>query len=223
MIIKCISDTHNDHHMLDSNSLSCDILIHCGDFGTKGNYSEAISFLNWFVKQPAKYKLLVPGNHDKRIKTNYELKKLANDYNIKLLMNNEITIEGYKFYGAHFTCSVKNGVYGTTYDVRESAWKGIPEDTDILITHMPPHGILDTNQEGEHIGCDMLTQKVKEIKPMYHLFGHVHEHSYENENDGDTIFINCAMKNRQYLLIRNTPIGIKLEDRIDITSETVIV
>lgn len=54
--IKIISDTHNEQHQITNTER--DILIHCGDFGTKGNYTEAENFLYWFVKQPSKYKIL---------------------------------------------------------------------------------------------------------------------------------------------------------------------
>lgn len=212
MIIKCISDTHNNHLELDQSSLESDILIHCGDFGTKGTYSEAASFLYWFVKQPAKYKILVPGNHDKKIKEHQELLKLVHDLGISMLMNDSLTINNLNIYGGHFVCGVRNGIYTVEEDVRRSAWKNIPKDLDILVTHMPPYGILDTNEEGEHIGCDMLLEKVNEVKPKYHLFGHVHEHSYETFNNEDTEFINCAVKNRMYITIQNKPYEIRIPD-----------
>lgn len=52
----------------------------------------------------------------------------------------------------------------------------------ILITHMPPHGILDFAMSGSHWGCKDLLQTVTErVKPKYHFFGHVHEGTYERK------------------------------------------
>lgn len=202
MKIKLISDTHNDHNELDSKSLECDMLIHCGDFGTKGNYNEAIGFLYWLVKQPAKYKVLVPGNHDRRIKSHAELIKLTHDLGIHMLMDDPLEINGIKMYGVSrtFWSETKAGIDGTMD--RISAWEDIPEGLDILITHMPPKYILDMNQEGEHCGCSKLAEKVKEVKPKHHVFGHIHEFGGKTQQVWGTTFINCAVKNRQYITVR---------------------
>ena len=212
MIVKVISDTHNDHHELDQDSLECDILIHCGDFGTKGNYTEAYRFLMWFVKQPAKYKLLVPGNHDKRFKSHNELLKLAYDLGIKVLMNKELVINGYKFYGGHFVPWFRQGKCQVDLETRRSAWKDIPQDTTVLITHVPPRGILDTNSQGEHCGCDQLLAKVNEVRPAYHVFGHLHEHAGQGKELGGVKFVNCCNKNRFYITTEFKPFEFELSD-----------
>lgn len=210
MIVKIISDTHNDHQELDQNSLEADVLIHCGDFGTKGNYAEAYSFLHWFVKQPAKYKILVPGNHDGRIKKNAELQKLAYDFGIKLLMNDSIVINGFKFYGGHFVPFFNQGKYNTGRNKRREIWENIPKDTDVLITHAPPKLIFDTNVRGEHCGCDELLKAVQIVKPKYHVFGHIHEHAGSVKTLGSTTYMNCANKDESYLTTRLTPMEFEL-------------
>jgi Icc-related predicted phosphoesterase len=85
---------------------------------------------------------------------------------------------------------------------RQKAWENIPEDLDILITHMPPKYILDTNPSGEHCGCSQLAEKVKLVKPKYHVFGHIHLHGGKTQEIWETEFINCAVKNEQYLTVR---------------------
>ena len=65
----------------------------------------------------------------------------------------------------------------------------IPGDTDILLTHGPPHGILDSCSDGFNAGCQDLLEKVTEIKPLIHLFGHIHE-AYGVFQNESTIFIN---------------------------------
>ena len=211
MKIKVISDTHNDHSILKSIDLESDILIHCGDFGTKGNFTEAQNFLYWFVKQPAKYKILVPGNHDKKIKTHSELQSLSQDLGIHLLMNREISIKGLKIYGAHYVPYVTAKIgYTDSSEVRKEKWKDIPKNLDILITHGPPFGILDINKHGQHIGCDELLLKVKEQKPKYHVFGHLHEMGGLETQVFNTIFLNCANKDENYLMSRIKPMEIDL-------------
>jgi 3',5'-cyclic AMP phosphodiesterase CpdA len=57
-------------------------------------------------------------------------------------------------------------------------WNAIPNDTDILITHGPPHKILDlTEGDKLHVGCEELRKLFDSgsIKPRLHVFGHIHE------------------------------------------------
>lgn len=58
----------------------------------------------------------------------------------------------------------------------EAKWAQIPNDTDILITHGPPKGVLDGLFDGTHVGCQHLLEAVQHrVKPRVHLFGHIHE------------------------------------------------
>lgn len=212
MIVKCISDTHNDHNDLDSKDLECDILIHAGDANTKGNYTEGLNFLYWFVKQPAKYKIVVPGNHDAKLRDHPDLIKLAKDIGIHVLNDDALEINGIRFYGVSkcFSDEDRDEIFNVTRRDRLNAWKNIPEDLDFLITHIPPKYILDQNQEGRSIGCSQLTEKVKIAKPKYHIFGHVHEKGGQHQNSWETRFINVAVKNRLYFTARGpTIIGVK--------------
>ena len=51
----------------------------------------------------------------------------------------------------------------------------IPLDTDVLITHGPPFGILDRCYDDQRVGCEELLKAVKRVKPKLHVFGHIHE------------------------------------------------
>lgn len=56
----------------------------------------------------------------------------------------------------------------------EKLWNMIPENTNILVTHGPPYGILDLNMQKQHTGCKDLLNQVLKIKPKLHIFGHIH-------------------------------------------------
>jgi Icc-related predicted phosphoesterase len=43
------------------------------------------------------------------------------------------------------------------------------------VTHAPPSGVIDRTWSGEHIGSRAVAVVVRERKPWFHLFGHVHE------------------------------------------------
>ena len=71
----------------------------------------------------------------------------------------------------------------------------IPEDTDILITHCPPFGILDFNDKGKHEGYQNLLAIIQQkIKPRLHVFGHLHD-AHGKIQIGETLFVNASIIN----------------------------
>ena len=68
----------------------------------------------------------------------------------------------------------------------------IPADTDVLVTHGPPRGILDRNYSGDRIGDKAPSKRVEVVRPRLHLFGHVHDNNGRMERFG-TAFINAAI------------------------------
>jgi len=56
----------------------------------------------------------------------------------------------------------------------EHAWD-IQPNTDIVITHSPPHGILDYTGNKTRAGSPSLFAAVAKAKPKMHCFGHIHE------------------------------------------------
>ena len=73
----------------------------------------------------------------------------------------------------------------------EEHWNLIPSTTDVLITHTPPMGILDVSRTGRSLGCAYLRNKLEEIQPRVHVFGHIHS-SYGQLKLGKTHFINAT-------------------------------
>jgi len=54
-------------------------------------------------------------------------------------------------------------------------WDKIPDETDVLITHGPPYGVMDKTVEGVHAGCEELTKAIERVQPHLHCFSHIHE------------------------------------------------
>ena len=82
-------------------------------------------------------------------------------------------------------------------------WEAIPDDTDVLITHGPPFGILDYVEYGGQgsVGCPHLMDRVHQIKPKYHIFGHIHDMYGIKEIEGVT-HINASVLNDRYHPVR---------------------
>lgn len=79
-------------------------------------------------------------------------------------------------------------------------WEQIPLDTQILVTHTPPRGYNDKIRRGGlHVGCPVLREKVDTIKPLVHIFGHIHEgHGWSKSDDKKTVFVNACTCNHRY-------------------------
>ena len=208
MEVTIISDTHFQHQKV--NLLGGEMLIHCGDICKFGKEEEVIDFLKWFEIQDYKHKIFIAGNHD------WFFEKADKKYieslipkNIHYLNDSGVEIEGIKIWGSPIQPTFFNWAFNRK---RGSAinkhWELIPRDTNILITHGPAYGILDKTQNGHHVGCEMLLEKVLDIKPKIHAFGHIHE-GYGIEKNLHTTFVNASLANINYQIV-NLPVIVKI-------------
>lgn len=75
-------------------------------------------------------------------------------------------------YASPFTPSPHNS-WGFHYLPTQHEF-AIPETADVVITHGPPHGIMDITGSRKRIGCPNLFGAVARAQPKLHCFGHVH-------------------------------------------------
>lgn len=202
MKIICISDTHEKHKKLSLPE--GDMLIHAGDATYLGEKQYIESFSAWLNKQPHKYKIWVPGNHDKLFERDEAaglkaLKLYCSD--VIYLNDSGIEIEGIKIWGSPVQPPFMSWAFNRDSTEIKKSWDKIPLDTDILITHGPPARRLDKSSPKNYTGygCPLLLDKVKEVKPKLHVFGHIHGGSGILEKDG-TVFINASVLDEAYLL-----------------------
>jgi Icc-related predicted phosphoesterase len=200
------SDTHNrDVEVPDG-----DILIHCGDGTGRGSTGELIKLNKWFRDKPHKYKLFVPGNHELMFEKAFSYARSLL-HEAKVLLDSEITIEGLRFYGSPWQPEFCNWAYNLPRGEEiKKKWDRIPSGLDVLITHCPPHGILDTLPEVingvpqlTHLGCEELIKAVDRTRPRVHCFGHIH-YGYGSFSDGITQFFNASACNEKYEAV-NSP------------------
>jgi Icc-related predicted phosphoesterase len=57
---------------------------------------------------------------------------------------------------------------------RLSAIEGLVDRNTLLVSHDAPHALLDSNWSGNPIGSKALGRLVRDRRPRWHLFGHVH-------------------------------------------------
>ena len=181
MTIHHLSDTHGLHRQMEHLPLA-DVVVHSGDFCEEGTIEEVEDFVEWFAALPHRHKVFVAGNHDDCLH-GATIEGLPDG--VHYLCNSGVEIEGVRFYGVPmFVADEVSGAYDT-------AIEKIPTDTDVLITHQPPYGILD-NAEEVHYGSTSLLNRVLSIKPRLHLFGHVHKANGKTASH-NTLFVNSSI------------------------------
>ena len=211
--ITFISDTHTKHKHVTGELPGGDILIHCGDISNRGYMNEIKNFLEWFDGiKGYEHKIFIAGNHDFGFQDNPNLcAKLLQDYpTVTYLEDSSVIIDGIKIYGSPWQPRFYNWAFNVDrgWDIAQK-WEKIPQDTDILITHGPLHGILDSTYTGQRVGCEDLYKKVMEIKPKVHCSGHIHFDHGMKEIDGIT-FINACCLGEDYMY-QNGPITLDFE------------
>jgi predicted phosphodiesterase len=194
-----LSDTHSRHDELDVPG--ADILIHAGDATWTGTYNQIRAFGKWLRALPHPLKLVVAGNHDWGFETAPAAARRAigdGRDGLVYLQDSGITVNGVKFWGSPWQPAFQNWAFNLPRGSEALGrwWTAIPNQTDVLITHGPPSGILDA-VDSMHLGCELLLQRVKELQPRLHIFGHIHEGAGICESGGTT-FVNASICDAQY-------------------------
>jgi Icc-related predicted phosphoesterase len=181
-----------------------DMLIHCGDWSKQGRLTEAISFLNWFGSQPHQHKIAIAGNHDWICERDPHLFRSMLPENVIYLEDSGIEIEGVKIWGTPQVPEFGNWAFNQSEERLGDYFSLIPDDTQILISHGPPHGILDRLSDGTSVGSIELGSAIKKLPQLKLLIcGHIHE-SFGQAKINDVQYINVALLDEKYR-IKNKP------------------
>jgi len=205
--VVCVSDTHELHAQLDLTIYpDCDILLHAGDFSGTGTKTETIKFFEWFNRQPFKHKIFINGNHDWLGERDPEAfaNLVANYPDITHLQGTGIVVEGIKIQGFADTPEFCNWAFNRTQEELTEIWKGIDEDTDVLLCHGPPHYILDEVNNNWSATCNVgdpaLALAVSKLDLKACVFGHIHTQGGKQVEIDGTLFVNAAVLNDGYQL-----------------------
>lgn len=214
-----ISDTHNRHHRVCIPN--GDLFLHTGDIcGNYGHSHTSLvnqfeNFLQWLescVCPKFEQVIFLGGNHDCYLddkKCTAGIHRQANDSlqaflrrnpNALYLCATSVLYRGIKIYGTP-TCIcrvetkkkryVSNAFERNNRD-RYNQWRSIPNNVDILLTHLPPAGILTTVEDA----CPMLANEVfSNVQPRLHAFGHAHKHfGVHYDSDCNILFSNGSQE-----------------------------
>jgi len=211
MKIDCISDLHGYFPELPGG----DLLILAGDYTGSGKTSEWCDFFNWLKKQNYSKKIVVAGNHDnlmfdgffKTLKEADELKEinefLHHTEDFEYLCDSGTIYEGLSIWGTPWTTwfhgvNPKCKYFMIGESTLAKKFEKIPYNLDILISHGPPHGILDMNYARVHCGSIKLRQNMILKDPKYIICGHIHEWGGKEIDLVMTKVINCSYVDENY-------------------------
>jgi Icc-related predicted phosphoesterase len=235
MKIDCIADLHGYLPKLEGG----DLLIIAGDICAIDRIPEWVEFYAWLKAQNYRQKLYIGGNHDNMLAQTISSHQtrvmgIAERFddldNVEYLLDSGFEFEGLKFWGSPWTpwfpeVHPKCKAFMGNETLLKEKFDLIPDDTDILITHGPPWGMLDLVEDDncpcaygckKPVGSKSLLERIWKLKLKLHVFGHIHEGygelvmkspGYGDENISR--IINCSLMNQYYQPV-NKPVRIEL-------------
>jgi Icc-related predicted phosphoesterase len=131
--------------------------------------------------------ILIPGNHE----FEDSLRELSKKYDyIIYLHKGSYQFDKYLFfgYGTGGFAERSKDFERTAKQFKKTIKK---KNTVTLITHGPPYGTkLDFLPGLGHRGCKSIMDFIKDVKPVLHISGHLHETSGNTEVIGNTVLVN---------------------------------
>lgn len=213
----CISDIHENY---DIDIPDCDFLLIAGDIFASPKILHQITqinihfyqFIQKIEKRGIKW-LMVPGNHDRifesdcyhLVQDKIKMNTLIDEYkDIEFAGNDEETKPRFRVYGSPWQKRFCDWSFNLEEDELERKWSFIPENTEILLLHSPPYGILDNK-----LGSPSLTQRISGLNNLkLCVFGHIHI-GYGCRKINGIHFVNASICNDNNRVV-NKPIIIDL-------------
>ena len=197
MKIVALSDTHGKHRQIEIPD--GDILIYAGDFEIRNNL-DLFEMSEWLNELPHKRVVAIFGNHD--FTEHSEIKYMKQMFErVNLLFNESIEIDGLKIWGSPYSPFFNNWAWMQPDNMLKEIWDTIPLETEIIVTHTMPYGILDgVLPRMESVGSLTLRDAIKRVHPYIQIGGHLHE-SFGRYTDGKTDYYNVAVMDEQYKVV----------------------
>ncbi|KRZ22839.1 UPF0046 protein T07D4.2 [Trichinella pseudospiralis] len=170
-------------------TLDRDWLRHCANAGALKRRSRSVTTFRDDSLKQALSKALV----NKQINTTQELLT-----NCIYLEDTGAVINGLRIYGTPWQPFLKHMAFNITdAKLLTEKWLLIPENVDILVTHLPPLGYCDLKRPGVHTGCAELLQIVLDhVQPKFHIFGQA-SYGYGCTTDGRINFVNACVQDAE--------------------------
>ncbi len=185
MKVLAFIDVHSDLNnikRLMKKAEGVDLLIGAGDLSDWGEDIREILYLFKNVKKPF---LVIQGNHEGE----KAMKKVCSELKFPVFLHKKV----FEFWGYTFI-----GFGGGGFSLEDPEFESFIKSLHIkkgskvvLITHGPPYGTKCDFLPGiGFVGCRSFNKMIKDLKPLLHICGHIHENASCKDNIGPTVIIN---------------------------------
>jgi Icc-related predicted phosphoesterase len=144
------------------------------------------SFRPWINRQEVEKVFFTAGNHDLGLEDLVWAK--ANFPEYKCLET--VDFNGLKIFFSPYSLSGLDLAFQAGQKEIKKIFKNIPLNTDIIVSHGPIKGILDSELPQFETGFDAL-DIVKKIKPKLFISGHIHN-AFGSRREAETLFLNSS-------------------------------
>jgi len=194
----------------------CDVLVIAGDyapnFASRGEVDDARKQLEWVKNNfnpllrslDVQKVILCAGNHEWLHYVDEVKRTARHALEAVYLEDQAYEFEGVKFYASPYQSWFYDWAFNfnrldpvSGYPEAKKIWSKIPDGVDVLITHGPPLNIRDQCRDGRRVGCPILRDRVLQIKPKLHVFGHIHG-GYGAEDVEGIRFGNVSLCDEEY-------------------------
>lgn len=216
MKVCAISDLHGLLPELEP----CDLVLIAGDISPL-NIQQNIplmdswlfnDFVPWINNLNCSDVISVAGNHDfwfeRASESSTLLLQSETNYKLKYLCNQSYDIidddgSSIKIFGTPYCHRFGNWPFMKTDDILIEKFKEIPKNLDILISHDPPYAICDVdcileNIIPEHVGGDVLADRILEVKPTMVICGHIHSGEHNPTTLDGITYVNVSLLSERY-------------------------
>jgi len=199
--IYATADIHGAQHRVNE-ALSAikkykpDLVVIAGDITQFGPGDVATLILNQFP-EPV---FAVPGNIDTA-----DVWKGIERSHATNLHKNQIEFKNLMFTGINGVDDAETELF-----LSDPSFNDLLDSTQVLVTHVPPHGFQDAVFLGKHAGSKPLRKIMDKIQPRLVISGHIHEKPGYTTHERTTI-VNCSMGKRGQGAL------IQVNDEIDVT------
>lgn len=202
MIIQAVSDLHGTLPDVPA----CDLLLIAGDVCPVEDHDIHFqaqwlntTFRAWLSGLHARHVVGVCGNHDFVFEKRPDL--VPTDLPWTYLQDSGCTIEGLRVWGTPWQPRFFDWAFNLDEPELAAKWRLIPDGTDVLVLHGPPHGIGDAvpRRGGvvENTGSPSLLERIRAVGPRVVVFGHIHEGRGEYRL-GETVLANVTVVDEKY-------------------------
>ena len=217
MRICAVSDQHGH---LDLRIPHCELLIHAGDicpdrigafrarrFPEQQGGWFVQEWIEWRKRQPADAVCATWGNHDYCGELQRQ-PRLDFPGKTRVAIDCLLEVHGLKIWCSPWSNQFMTWAFMKLPTDLEDVYAGIPDGTDIIVSHQPPYGYGDQTPadlaggtQSEHIGSKQLRAAIDRVGPRAVVCGHVHM-GYGVYMYRKTRIYNVSVADQQYRLVR---------------------